>query len=129
MSDTQSKSHEADRDSIYFEPDLHKAYSEYAFNFTIDGAPCRTWYDPEKEVAHFDAGDAGESLFQLMIEIERSLEECFEKSDVDILDLRKFALKHLQAMIRVTKKLQRAPAYVTEVIDEAEMEEETKKQN
>jgi hypothetical protein len=129
MSDTQSKSHEADRDPIYFEADLHKAYSEYAFNFTIDGAPCRTWYDPEKEVVHFDAGDAGESLFQLMIEIERSIEKCFEKSDVDHLDLRKFALKHLQAMIRVGKKLQRVPAYVTEEMDEAEMEEETKKQN
>jgi hypothetical protein len=111
MSQTPSKFCEADLEVTYSEAALKNAYLKYTFDFSIDGEACRTWYDPEKNVACFDCvDDAGESLFQLTREIERAIKDCESKSDLDILDLRKFALKHVQAMIRVEKELQRTPA-------------------
>jgi hypothetical protein len=110
MSNTESKFHEADVMVTYSDAALKKAYLKYSFDFTIDGDACRTWYDPEKDVACFDCGDAGEELYQLSREIERAIKECESKSCIDILELRKFALKHIKAMIRVEKELQNAPA-------------------
>jgi hypothetical protein len=123
VANTESKLHEVD--PIYFEDDLKKAYSKYSFNYTINGTACRTWYDSDEEVAHFDGGNAGEFLFQLTMEIERSIEECGAKSGIDIHDLRKFALKHVQAVIRVDNGLRRAPAFITTEMTEAEMPDKT----
>jgi hypothetical protein len=110
MSNIESKFSEADLLMTYSKAALKKAHLKYSFDFSIAGAACRTWYDPEKDGAYFDCGDGGESLFQLTREIERAIEECGSKSDIDILDLRKFVFKHVQAMIRVEKELQRTPA-------------------
>jgi hypothetical protein len=57
----------------------------------------------------FDCGDAGESLFQLKQEIEQSIKQCYAKLDINLLDLRKFVFRHLQAMIKVEKELERSP--------------------
>jgi hypothetical protein len=123
----KSKYHEAD--PVYFEDDLKKAYSKYSFNYTINGTACRTWYDSDGEVAHFHGGTAGEFLFQLTMEIERSIEECSAKSGIDILDLRKFALKHVQAVIRVNNGLRRSPAFmITTEMTEAKMPDKTQHQ-
>jgi hypothetical protein len=43
-------------------------------------------------------------------EIELAVKQCDAGRDIDVPDLRKFACKHLQAMIKVEKELQRAPA-------------------
>jgi hypothetical protein len=109
MSD-KSKFSEADLEVTYSETALKKAYLKYSFDFAIDGEAHRAWYDPGEDAALFDCGDAGESLFQLTREIEKALEQCGSKSDIAIIDLRKFALKHVQAMIRVDEELQRTPA-------------------
>jgi hypothetical protein len=110
MSNTECKLQEADLQVSYSDTALKKAYSKYSFHFKIDGDACRTWFDPEKDLAFFDCGDTGEQLYELSREIERVIEECVSKTSIDILDLRKFALKHIQAMIRVEKELQKAPA-------------------
>jgi hypothetical protein len=110
MSNTPSKFHTATVRVTYSKPVLEKAWLKYSFDFTIDEVPCRTWYDPENDVSCFDCGDAGEQLHQLTQHVEQCIKECGAASEIDTFDLRKFACKHLQAMIKVEKELQRAPA-------------------
>jgi hypothetical protein len=110
MSNTPSKFHTATVRVTYSKPVLEKAWLKYSFGFTVDGEAYRIWHNPEKEVVCFDCGDAGELLYQLTREIELAVKQCGARSDIDVLDLRKFACKHLQAMIKVEKELQRAPA-------------------
>jgi hypothetical protein len=111
MSNTECKLQEADLQVSYSDTALKKAYSKYSFHFKINGDACLTWYDPEKDqLAFFNCGDDGEPLRQLAREIERAIEECESKTSIDVLDLRKFACKHLQAMVKVEKELQKAPA-------------------
>jgi hypothetical protein len=110
MSNTPSKLHTATVQMTYSKPVLKKAWLKYSFGFTIDGDAYRTWQDPEKEVVCFDCGDVGEQLHQLTQQIEQSINECGANSEIDTFDLRKFACKHLQAMIKVEKELQCAPA-------------------
>jgi hypothetical protein len=109
MSNTECKLQEADLQVSYSDTALKKAWLKYSFDFTIDGKACRTWYDPENDLECFDCGDAAEFLYQLTQKIEKSIAECGAKLEVDVLDVRKFAFKHLQALIRVEKKLQRSP--------------------
>jgi hypothetical protein len=110
MSTTSSKLNTATVQLTYSEPALKKAWLKYSFDFTIDEVPCRTWYDPENDVSCFDCGDAGEQLHQLTQHVEQCIKECGAASEIDTFDLRKFACKHLQAMIKVEKELQCAPA-------------------
>jgi hypothetical protein len=82
---------------------------KYSFDFTIDGEACQTWCDPENNRVCFDCGNLAEFLNQLTLKIDRAIKQCESKSEIDILDVRKFALKHIEAMIRVEKELQGAP--------------------
>jgi hypothetical protein len=109
MSNTPSKFHTATVQLTYSEAARKNAWSKYSFDFTFDGKTWRTWYDPENEAICFDCGDAAEELHQLVQKIDDALADCEAKLEVDVLDARKFAFKHLQAMIKVEKELQRSP--------------------
>src|SRR6266851_5205010 len=95
---------------------VKRAFSNYFFHFAVGGKECRTWCDTDKEEACFDCaddlGDVVKLLSNLSMDIERLVEKCASKTKVDVLDIRKFVFKHIRAMIRVDRELQRgAMAY------------------
>jgi hypothetical protein len=92
--------------SLNSDPATKKAMSKYSFDFTIDGAAHRAWYDPEKDDLFFDCGsDCEESLGQFMIHLGQLIKLYAAESDIDELELQKFAWKHLKADIKVKKVL------------------------
>jgi hypothetical protein len=97
-----------------------KASEKYSFEFTIHGVKYRAWYDPKREKTCFDGGEKteplawlGEKLDQLMLVINMS-------DHIHIVDLHKFACKHLQAKIKVLEVLIRAPISEQQRLDEGD---------
>jgi hypothetical protein len=94
----------------YSEAAIKKALSKYSVKFTVEGVDCRVWQDPDNHtVRNFECGDAADLFFELSAQIEQAIKGCGSKSHIDILDLRKFAIKHIQAMIKVEQSLEEAP--------------------
>jgi hypothetical protein len=110
MSNVESKFATAYVQESYSDAVLKRAWSKYSFNYKIDGEACHTWYDSNTGKVGFDYEEEAEELFNLTEEIDRVIRESHSKADIDVLDLRKFACKHLRAMIKVEQELQRAPA-------------------
>jgi hypothetical protein len=96
MSDTQSTEQKAERQAIL----------KYSFNFTTDGDRYRVWYDPDKDAICTDCdSDTEESLREFALALEQLIKEYAGISDIDDLDLKKFAVKHLKATMKVDKEL------------------------
>jgi hypothetical protein len=110
MSKVESKFATAYVQESYSDAALKRAWSKYSFNYKIDGEARHTWYDSNTSEVGFDDGKGAEELFNLTEEIDRVIRESHSKADIDVLDLREFACKHLRAMIKVEQELQRAPA-------------------
>src|ERR1700730_13500123 len=123
MSNVESKFATAYVQASYSAAALKRAWSKYSFNYKIGGEAFRAWYDSNTgEVGlwgtSYDSNtgavdyeaDEADVLFNLTTKIDRVIRESHSESYIDVLDLRRFACKHLQAMIKVDKKLQRAPA-------------------
>ena len=84
---------------------IKRAFLNYSFGFTLHGVACRSWFDPEKDEACFDCDDTAEGLFHLAQDLERLIDKSDLLSRVDLLELRKYLCKHLQAMIKVEREL------------------------
>jgi hypothetical protein len=92
--------------SLNSDPATKKAMSKYSFDFTIDGADHRAWYDPEKDDVCFDCGsDCEESLGQFMVHSTELIRFCAAESDIAELILKNFARKHLNAGFKVQKAM------------------------
>ena len=110
MANTESKIPEAEFLLTYSEAAIKKALSKYSFKFTVDGVDCRVWQHPDDNTyRYFDCGNAAELFSELTAQIEQAIKGCGSKTHIDILDLRKFAIKHIQAMIKVEEALEEAP--------------------
>jgi hypothetical protein len=68
------------------------------------------WYDADEKSILVDAGDTGQTLLQLALQIERAIEYCRRNANIDIFEVRKFVIKHIKAMIPVDTELERAPS-------------------
>jgi hypothetical protein len=110
MSTTESKIPQAEVLLTYSEAAIKNTLSKYSFKFTVDGVDCRVCQDPDNNnYRYFDCGNAAELLSELAAQIEQSIKGCGSKTHIDILDLRKFAIKHIQAMIKVEQAFEEAP--------------------
>jgi hypothetical protein len=87
---------------------IKRAFLNYSFGFTLHGVACRSWFDPETDEACFDCDDTAEGLFHLAQDLERLIDKSDLLSRVDLLELRKYLCKHLQAMIKVERELHRS---------------------
>ena len=93
----------------YSEEVAKKARQKYSFEFTINGAAYRAWFDPKTEKTYFDCGEKAEALVWLSEHIDRLMLVINLNDRIDIVDLHKFVCKHLQASIETLEELKRAP--------------------
>jgi hypothetical protein len=97
---------------------LKKACEKYSFEFTIHGVKYRAWFDPKTEEICFNCGEMAEALDWLSEKISQLMLAINLSDHIDIVDLHKFACKHLEANIERLEKLKRAPISDQQYLDE-----------
>jgi hypothetical protein len=107
MEKLQPKLMEGDIQETYSESLLRKAWSKYSFEFKVDGVVCRVWYDQQEGLCA-KCSDTGAELLHVAEQVEEIIRE--SKCNLDRPQVRQVLCKHLRAMIKVERELQRAPA-------------------
>jgi hypothetical protein len=83
-----------------------KAKLKYSFNFTMDEDRYRVWYNSDKDIICFDCDSYCErSLREFVLALAQLIKLYAGMYDIDDLDLRKFAVKHFKAAMKVAKEL------------------------
>jgi hypothetical protein len=78
----------------------------YSFDFTINEAAYRTWYDPDKHDICFNCeSDDEESLLEFLTDLQKLIDTHTAASCIDKFELEKFALKHLKKGLKIQKLL------------------------
>jgi hypothetical protein len=97
-----------------------KAREKYSFEFTIHDVKYRAWSDPKTGKPCFDGGEKAEALVWLSEQMDGLMLAINLSDRIHIVDLHKFACKHLAANIERLEELIRAPISAQQHLDEGD---------
>jgi hypothetical protein len=85
-------------------PNFAKAWSQYSFEYKIDGVAYRVCCDLQNKSLKFQCTDKAVGLFTLVKKMEHLI--CKSKLELDGRDIYEFIWKHFQAMAKVEQEFQ-----------------------
>jgi hypothetical protein len=81
--------------------------AKYNFKYTMKGVTYHVWIDSKTAEKHFDAHEKLDELLELIQKVEWVIRDCDFSSDFDALEVRKFLLEHMRAMVEVGEESDR----------------------
>jgi hypothetical protein len=73
----------------------------------MNGVAYRVWIDSKTTEKHFEAHEKLDDLIELIQKVEWVISDCGFSSDFDALEVRKFLLEHMRAMVKVGEESDR----------------------